>query len=218
MSPRVSGFIVLSVFTLSCGLVYWRASRSPAVPAQPNVRGEVAALRDEIASLKANSAAALLLAQQARRLGETTGEAKPGAGAEAQAADVEASQPPAEAPEALSELEAAVQLDNRFDAEPVDPAWGRAATLEATRALSAGIKDGTAVKAVQCRTNLCRVETLHASLDDFRNFAAGSLLGRERQIWNGGVSTLVRSESEDGVTAVTYIAKEGQPVPVPEHD
>lgn len=218
MSRVVLGLAIVPMLGLLGGLAYWKTSVRAVPPAADSARGELASLRAELASLKANSAAALLLAQQSAQLAQHKGE-KPAAPAPTAQGEDTAPSPPAEATEApLTQAEVAVYLDNTFDAEPVDPAWGKAATQEATRALSSGIPSGTKVKGVQCRTSLCRVETSHTSVDDFRAFATGSLLGRDRHIWNGGVSTQVREESATGVTAVTYIAKEGQSVPVPERD
>lgn len=211
----IVGLVVAPVLGLLGSLAYWKTSARPAPLAHDSTRGEVASLRAELASLKANSAAALLLAQQSAQLEQQKSEKTAAPAADKEPAPSQASAA-TEAP--LTQAEVAVFLDNTFDAEPLDPAWGQTATLEATRALSAGIPDGTTVRGVQCRTTLCRVETSHKNLDDFRAFATGSLLGRERRIWNGGVSTQVREESATGVTAVTYIAKEGQSVPVPEHD
>jgi hypothetical protein len=178
---------------------------------------ELAELRQEIEILKRNNNTASELGRALRNgaLGRAAAIPSPSAEAAPQA-PAEPSFEGQEKPPELTEEEIAVQLDNHFETESRDPAWADQATHEATRAFTEDIPAGSRVTKVECRKSLCRVDTEHDDVDAFRAFADASLLSRGRKIWNGGFSSMVRSQSESGVTAVTYIAKEGQAVPAPE--
>jgi hypothetical protein len=102
-----------------------------------------------------------------------------------------------------------------FDAEPNDATWSSDAKEKAEEAMSAGLPEGSTLERVECRTSLCKVETFHEDLGGFKSFVDSAFLGRERQIWNGGFYTAVVDHSDQGVVAVSYIAKEGQDVPLP---
>jgi len=114
------------------------------------------------------------------------------------------------------ENEYSAQLDQKFHAQAPDPAWSRKAADEATHALSSDLTPGTRLGRVECRMDLCRVETSHDNLPAYQSFLRSALLSMHKKLWNGGLSTQVRSESASGLTAVTFIAKEGQPVPLAE--
>ena len=206
---------VMSLLVAAALFAYWKGgARAQGEPAPVRDR-EIAELRQELESLKRNSAAAEL--GRALRAGTPGRATVPSPSAEAAPQEpVGGSFEGTEKPPELTEEEIAVQLDNHFDTEQRDPAWADQATQDATHAFTDDIPAGSRVTKVDCRKSLCRVETEHDDVDAFRAFADASLLSRERKIWNGGFSTMVRSESESGVTAVTYIAKEGQPVPGPE--
>ena len=112
-----------------------------------------------------------------------------------------------------SEAEALAQLDDKFEAEERDPNWSGPAATQATRALTSDLPSGSTLGSVECRTNLCRVESSHPSLDAFQSFVHSALLSRDKKLWNGGFSAQVVAQGPLGVKAVTYIAKEGQAVP-----
>ncbi len=103
-----------------------------------------------------------------------------------------------------------------FDAEPSDAAWSNGASRQLTQAVHAGLPKGSRVEKVECKSTLCKVDTHHKDLDEFRAFVSDAIMSRERQIWNGGSYSAVIEQSDDGVVAVTYLAKEGQSVPYPE--
>lgn len=196
----------IGVLVMAGGLLYWK-SRAAGLDHQAGTKQEMEQLRPETRGLERERAAGPLLAARRQTSDPSPVPASrapvPGEG-QAAASD---------ATHSYTQEEIADDLERRFEAEPFDSAWSARATREATRALSTDLPEGTTLKKLECRSSLCRVDTLHASLDAFRTFASTSLLGRERRIWNGGVSTMVTDESDHGVTAVTYIAKEGESVP-----
>ncbi len=199
----------VGALVIAGGLLYWK-SRADGVDFD-DTQQEMQQLRSEMRDLKRDQAASLLLAAQ--RDGKDTSTAPPGRGPAPGEGQSAAAGSAGATQHSYTEEEIADDLDSRFEAEPFDAAWSNSATREATRALSTDLPEGTTLTKLECRSSLCRVDTLHDSLDSFRTFASTSLLGRERRIWNGGVSTMVRESSDTEVKAVTYIAKEGQSVP-----
>ena len=117
---------------------------------------------------------------------------------------------------ALTEADVVAGVDSTFDAEAADASWSSSATIEAEAALEAGLPSGSRLGKVECRSSLCRAETFHANVDEFQSFVSESFLGRERASWNGGFYAAIIDQSEDVVSAVSYIAKEGHSVPLPE--
>jgi hypothetical protein len=208
---------LVSVLVVAAVFVYSKRDASARAEGAPVREQELAELRAELESLKRNGAASEL--SRALRAGTAARATVPSPSAEA--APGERLEPAVEAESAeqapqITEEEIAVQLDNHFDTEQRDPAWADQATQDATRAITEGLPSGSTVTKVECRKSLCRVDTQHDDVDAFRAFADASFLSRERKIWNGGFSTMVRAESESGVSAVSYIAKEGESVPGPE--
>ncbi len=199
---------------------YWSGSRRSSLR-ETDTRLELDALRREIKQLREEGADyASLVAQSVNSRerapsGELT--AAPSATLPAVRSDSSANAAGAETHRpTLTEAEIGAQLDDKFAAEHVDPTWSQGATSAATRALAGALAKGTTLGKVECRTNLCKVESFHENADAFRQFAENAFMNHDRQLWNGGIATMIRAESTSGVTAVSYIAKEGQGVPVPE--
>src|SRR5688500_11937930 len=207
----VSLFVIFGVFVYAKG----GARRAPAD--EPNSNEELAALRAELAALKRNSATSLLLTRA-----DGAREPQPAVAPEARADSLAPAAPKPRSQQEQDEetrrleLARAENLDRQFEAEPVDRSWGPLASQEARRALETEVGGETAINHVDCRATWCRIETLHSDVDSFRAFARKSLLSRERKLWNGGVSATIRDESDDGVTAVTFITREGHVMPLPE--
>jgi hypothetical protein len=206
---------VLTIAAVACAaaLILWRGSRQLPSPVDNDAREELARLRAEVRSLRAENAVRLMLDGQARTRGSVP--IKP-MEERTVSAEAEAAGPTTPVKAELSETEIAARLDGKFYSEGYDQQWSSGAAHEADRAIRARAPSGTSVGRVECRTDLCRVETSHSSLESFRAFVDAALLGRERQIWNGGVSSMVLTQSESGVTAVSFIAREGRSVPTPE--
>lgn len=218
MSKLWMGGTIVSLFAIFAAFVYWKGGARDPRPARPGSNEELAAMRAELDALKRNSATSLLLAR-------TAGEREPQLGAAASAAP--ATSPVPEAPKRRSqqeedeearrlELARAESLDRQFEAEPVDRSWAPLASQEARRALQTEVDGSTSVNHVDCRSTWCRIETVHHDVEAFKAFANKSLLSRERQLWNGGVSATIRDDSDGSVTAVTFITREGHAMPLPE--
>jgi hypothetical protein len=112
--------------------------------------------------------------------------------------------------------ELAAQLDSKYATEVVDPAWSGSAVHQLDGAVRRVLPDGTTFGSVSCRSTLCRVESFHTSLESFRSYVDASYLARDRGIWNGAFIALVTEQSAVGVKAVSFVAREGQPIPTTE--
>lgn len=120
---------------------------------------------------------------------------------------------PTHAPDAP---ELAAQIDGKFAQETVDPGWSAGAERQLKQALESTSSPGTTLASVSCRRSLCRVESLHTSLEAFQQYVASYLADDRPPLWNGAVAALVTEQSETRVRAVSFLAKEGSEIPVAE--
>jgi hypothetical protein len=216
MTNKMLGWTAAGVVIAVGGLYYVKTAHTkpaPSATAEPAAAREIAELRAEIQSLRRDTAVSLARNARTQEFALRDLAARPADSGEA--APPPTTPPPA-APE-LEEAEAAAQLDNHFDAERPDPAWSVQAAKNARSALTNTLPKGTTLKNVECRAKLCRIESVHESVDAYREFTNASLIGRGRQIWNGAISSLVRDQGPSGVVAVSYLSKEGEAIPPPEH-
>jgi hypothetical protein len=114
---------------------------------------------------------------------------------------------------APNEAETVQQLDRKFTAEARDSDWTGTAERDLHAALSATLPEGTTLGKVECRTSFCRVESFHQDLEHFQQFVDKAYMGREKQVWNAGFTAVVTSQSPSRVTALSYVAREGQAIP-----
>lgn len=111
------------------------------------------------------------------------------------------------------EVEMISKLDEMFDKQATDAVWSRKAVPEVTRVLSGHLPSGGQIETVDCRTDLCRIQTHHASVDDYQKFLNASFMARDSGLWNGGFTSWVVDHDPKGVVVVSYLAKEGRDVP-----
>jgi hypothetical protein len=205
-------WLVTSVAAAAVAFAWLYGSKKavPTVGKDTSAREEVRALESKVARLeRASQWQAEMLTQHAERL-------------KGEAGGVSDKRPPAASGEAAGaprqhipdETEYEAQLEVKFQAETRDPQWSREASTEARRALSTDLPIGSALETVDCRANLCRVESSHASVEAFRTFVEAALMSRGKKLWNAGFSAQVVAQSASGIKAVTFIAREGQAVPV----
>lgn len=200
------------------GATYFGRTTSTRLQGSTDPGRELEALRAELESLRTesaeNTARALMVARGAgERSGQVEGrlrEEGSAAGEPEEALAVEEA-----APEPLDQSEVVARIDGVFDTEAWDPGWSASATREATAALTDGLPGGSSLGKIECRTSLCRVESSHPDLDEYHEFVDASFMSRERKLWNGGFLTAVVDQTSSSVTAVSYVAKEGQPVVLP---
>lgn len=109
--------------------------------------------------------------------------------------------------------ELAAQIDGKFAREPADPGWSSGAERQLRQALESTSSPGTTLASVSCRRSLCRVESLHTSLEAFHDYVESSYMADDRLPWNGAFTSLVTEQSDTRVKAVSFIAKEGSDIP-----
>jgi hypothetical protein len=112
--------------------------------------------------------------------------------------------------------ELAAKIDRKFAQETVDPGWSADAERQLRQALESTSSPGTTLASVSCRRSLCRVESLHTSLEAFQQYVASYMAEDRPPLWNGAVAALVTEQSETRVKAVSFLAKEGSEIPAAE--
>jgi hypothetical protein len=135
--------------------------------------------------------------------------------ADATAAD-KASDPAAVAP-APTSAQVRDRLDDAFRTDPIDAAWSQTAVRTLQAKLGPLLPPQSAVRSVDCRGSLCRIETSHAGVTEYRDFVQRTFLG-QAELWNAGFFTNVVADPVPGqpVITVAYLAREGQSLPSPE--
>lgn len=113
--------------------------------------------------------------------------------------------------------EARDQLGERFYSEGVDSAWTQETTRQLERTLPALLPAGSAMRRVECRSTMCRVESTHPGLDEFGVFVRSAFVGDTR-VSDGGFFAGLLSDPQPGqpVTTVAYVARKGHSLPMPE--
>jgi hypothetical protein len=112
-------------------------------------------------------------------------------------------------------------LEEKFGSQASDGAWA----TEARRSLESKLADlpvASRLRSIECRSTLCRMETIHDRYSDARDFTNRFGLGpSDQRPWNGGFFTgPISEDARTGtVTFVTYLVREGKEMPtIPDHD
>jgi hypothetical protein len=113
----------------------------------------------------------------------------------------------------VTERQIVAFFDSKFEVETVDPSWSETARATVSRALAPHLPPGSSLGHVECRTNTCRVETTHGSVDQFKEFMQSSFVTRNPELWNGAWSSWVVDPEAPQPVAVSFIAREGQNLP-----
>jgi glycine/D-amino acid oxidase-like deaminating enzyme len=105
-------------------------------------------------------------------------------------------------------------LESAFVLESHDGAWSMEAQRKAEASLSAILPPRAAVKSIDCRSTLCRIETTHDGYPDAKMFVS-RLAAPERRPWNGAFYTgpIAREPGTGTVTFITYLGREGATMP-----
>jgi hypothetical protein len=110
------------------------------------------------------------------------------------------------------------RLDGLFHSEGVDLVWSQEAMRTLGGKLPALLPTRSVVRSVDCRGSLCRIETSHTSVDDYRDFIQRAFLSSETRLWDAGFFAGLLAEPEPGqpIVNVAYLAHEGQDLPATE--
>jgi len=212
---RVLFFIVAVACAVCAGLVFIpkRAltQQKPAVdPELANLRGQINALSGSVDVLKRTAqtqgTVVALMAQGAAQAASSA------AAPIADQAPASASPPKRE----ISVAEARDYLQDTFSAEDADPKWSRAQATALSSALSESLPPHSQVVNSECRSSICRVETVHENVDTYREFIRAAFMSAKHPLDAGpGMTTLL--DSKDGrVRSVSYLARPGHELPRPD--
>jgi hypothetical protein len=107
----------------------------------------------------------------------------------------------------------------------IETSFGADHALASSHDLAQGLEDGvravlpagSSVRSVECRSALCRIETVHPSVDEFRDFVARAFLAPDAKVASGPVFAGLLTEPARGeaVVAVAYVGRDGSPLPMP---
>ncbi|MCC6555188.1 MAG: hypothetical protein IT372_19660 [Polyangiaceae bacterium] len=115
----------------------------------------------------------------------------------------------------LTDEDMRTAIEDIFAADAQDPIWSAEAQRRAQRGLTRALPEGSTALSVRCGGSMCRIETQHHSMDDYRRFVERAFLDSTTSLWNGGMFSSVVDGSDGGeVTVVSYLARDGQPLPV----
>ena len=67
---------------------------------------------------------------------------------------------------------------------------------------------GSLVVDVECRGESCRIEASHPDVAGYKRFIQSTFMTEAARPWNGGLETLVSTESPSNVTSVSYFGRE----------
>jgi hypothetical protein len=126
--------------------------------------------------------------------------------------------PPSVPPAAADEVPPAqivAGIDAGFYRQPARTAWGQDAAARVAEVLSRRPAVGTTVAGIDCRQTMCRIEARHPDLAAYRSFVMALMRGRSQPdgVWNGAVNSQAVSMAPGAVRTVTFLAREGTPVP-----
>jgi hypothetical protein len=109
-----------------------------------------------------------------------------------------------------------------FVAQNVDGAWAASARHTAESRLRERLPAGSSLRAVDCRSSLCRIETSHADSTQYLQFVRSALFDPSARPWGGAVFSIPASDappdpsSREPMIAVSYLSREGVDLPTVE--
>lgn len=128
------------------------------------------------------------------------------------ATPTETAPPPPLEPPVLRE-----RMDQCFTQERPDPSWAAQAKQQVEASLAAVLPSSSAIRSVECRTTMCRIESTHGDREQYQRFIQDGLMNPDKQAWNGAFLALRFGEPTDGpMLAVVYVAREGEELPTAE--
>jgi hypothetical protein len=208
----VSLIAILGAAIGSATTALWKSTKATDKEHQgPNDRDDLKILKSSIGLLQTQVVAMDRRVRATERTGAPSTVPPEGNGSdEAQSAAFD----PAPSAREVTEVEIVAGLDEKFTTQEVDPAWSRTATSEATRVLSGHLPRNSTLTNVECRKDMCRIESRHPNIEEYQEFASHSFRSRDSGLWNGGHSSwIVEKTSNGGVVAVSHLAREGQDLP-----
>ncbi|WP_437554868.1 hypothetical protein WME97_22800 [Sorangium sp. So ce367] len=184
------------------------------------MREDMGALSRAIEATKSGPALAGAAPRPERRI-EAAAPAPAAPPAEAPAAP--APEPPGEENESAPTVErraaalAAVRerLEDTFTQQGTDARWSAEAREAAREKLSAALPDTSSLRSIECRSSMCRVETVHQDFEQYEQFVRSTFMNPQEALWRGGFFTLPVNDPREGeLVTVAYVGREGAPLPI----
>ena len=192
-----------------------RRSPEAASAEAPALRAELKQMSLSIAALQ-QELRALRRERQAQLDQRGPAPAEPGDGADPAAAQPATPAAPEDPAERVDRYVA--NADRLLAAQPRDASWAEARALP--QRVAAILPPGSQLRAIECGTSLCRVETRHRTRDAYRAFLTGMSPepknGQDVLFWNGASMYVQIGESDDPqdeVLAVAYLTRSDTSLP-----
>jgi hypothetical protein len=106
-------------------------------------------------------------------------------------------------------------LERFFNSDTGNTVWTPSAVDTVTRGVQAVLPPGSRLAHVECRGALCRIETSHFDVDEFRTYARDAFSNSGTRVGLGGAFAGLLAEPTPGspVRAVAYLARDGSELP-----
>jgi hypothetical protein len=106
-------------------------------------------------------------------------------------------------------------MEAAFGADPLAASQDLVQGLD--REVRSVLPTTSSVHRIECRSSLCRIETVHPSLGEFRDFAQLAFFAHDPKVGNGPVFVGLLAEPAPGepVIAVAYVGRQGSVLPMP---
>jgi hypothetical protein len=205
----IAGLAVVTA-VLVLGYRTWRANAAPHLPSQQlTEENGLGRVNRELEQLR-NETRVLRQLVNASRTGTTRSPEGSDEDAVDDAGTTVMPTPPAPGP---SQAEHLAFVEAEFEREAVDRAWDPSRELRGK--LDKVLPQGSSIRELDCRSSMCRLESSHASVQDYEAFAENFGIPRQGgAIWPGsGVFFIARQPEQQGepLTVVGYLARGSLP-------
>jgi hypothetical protein len=106
------------------------------------------------------------------------------------------------------------RFDYLFEKEPADVATVRNRLRTLKGRLNSILASDSSLKSIECRSKMCRIETVHQNEDGFRAYMDGAFRNIDTKLTTGASYTSGKESDRPGeVVLVTYLAADGENLP-----
>ncbi|WP_437978528.1 hypothetical protein WMF11_19395 [Sorangium sp. So ce295] len=187
------------------------------------MRAEMGELSRDLEEARGGTASAESVRRLERRLeaaARPNAALRPASGEEADASgqpDDEQGESPAPAgPRPVDMAEVSERIQDVFAQQTTDTQWTASASEAAREKLSSALPERSSLRTVECRSSMCRFETEHDDMAQMQQFMQEAFMDPQKRPWNGGFFAMPVSDPNTGkVMVVSYLAREGEELPMP---
>ena len=112
----------------------------------------------------------------------------------------------------MAMAEAHERLEIAFTEDRLDPEWASTAQRIANSKLPEVLPKGSAIRSVECRSSICRLETSHRDREAYWAFLHAAIMN-SNVLWNAATYSTPLNDDPNENFMVTYIAREGHLLP-----